>query len=236
MDFEELRNILNREQKSKLTKLDSDFYESVRAYLGGLQEEQKTASGREVQFLADEVDAANDRLQRIFKFRVGKIVNLASLNLMEEIDGTRNYVDAMTPIERDIYQSVLDSMRRGWSAIDGVLARELRPPAPVSEVQPAKEAVLEVVTEPAVENVRSASASESESDKRGVEPVKPVEPVHRELSDYTVVRVLKDLPTFVGADSNHYTLAKNDVLTLPDLNASVLCKRRAVLPIAIPTQ
>jgi len=234
MDFEELRNILNREQKSKLTKLDSDFYESVRAYLGGLHEEQKTASGREVQFLADEIDAANDRLQRIFKFRVGKVVNLASLNLMEEIDGTRNYIDAMTPIERDIYQSVLDSMRRGWSAIDGMLTRELRPPATVSGAQPAKEAVLDEVTEPAVENVRSESASES--DEVRVEPVKPVESVHRELSGYTVVRVLKDLPTFVGADSNHYTLAKNDVLTLPDLNSSVLCKRRAVLPIAIPAK
>ncbi|KAF5412207.1 MAG: hypothetical protein U9N46_04135 [Euryarchaeota archaeon] len=232
MDFEELRNILNREQKSKLTKLDSDFYESVRAYLDGLHEEQKTASGREVQFLADEIDAANDRLQRIFKFRVGKLVNLASLNLMEEIDGTRNYVDAMTPIERDIYQSVLDAMRRGWSAIDGMLARESRPPAPVSGVQPVEKAVLEEVTALAVENVRSAS----ESDEVGVEPVKPIEPVHRELSGFTVVRVLKDLPTFVGADSNHYTLAKNDVLTLPDLNASVLCKRRAVLPIAIPAK
>ncbi len=232
MDFEELRNILNREQKSKLTKLDSDFYESVRAYLDGLHEEQKTASGREVQFLADEIDAANDRLQRIFKFRVGKIVNLASLNLMEEIDGTRNYIDAMTPIERDIYQSVLDSMRRGWSAIDEMLTRELRPPAPVLGTQPVKEAVLDEVTAPAVENVRSAS----ESDEVRVEPVKPVESVHRELSGYTVVRVLKDLPTFVGADSNHYTLAKNDVLTLPDLNASVLCKRRAVLPIAIPVK
>ncbi len=232
MDFEELRNILNREQKSKLTKLDSDFYESVRAYLDGLHEEQKTASSREVQFLADEIDAANDRLQHIFKFRVGKIVNLASLNLMEEIDGTRNYVDAMTPIERDIYQSVLDAMRRGWSAIDGMLARELHPPAPVSGAQPIEKAVLEEVTAPAVENVRSAS----ESDEVSVEPVTPIEPVHRELSGFTVVRVLKDLPTFVGADSNHYTLAKNDVLTLPDLNASVLCKRRAVLPIAIPAK
>ncbi|MEA1945409.1 MAG: hypothetical protein U9N07_08815 [Euryarchaeota archaeon] len=210
MDFEELRNILTREQRSKLAKLEPDFYESVRAYLDGLREEQKTASDREAPLLADEFETAGDHLQRIFKLRVGKIVKLASLNISMEIDGTRYEVDAMTPVERDIYHSVLAAVRQGWSAIVGMLTGESGPPTP--EEIPAR--MVEEVSD--------------------VEHIEDVEvPGHGVLDDYTIVRVLKDIPTFMGADSHHYTLAKNDVVTLPNLNAKVLCKRRVVSPVAI---
>ena len=210
MDFEELRDILTREQRSKLAKLEPDFYESVRAYLDGLREEQKTASDREVPLLADELETAGDRLQRIFKLRVGKIVKLASLNISMEIDGTRYEVDAMTPVERDIYHSVLAAVRQGWSEIAGMLAGKSGPPTP--EETPAR--IVEEV-----------------SDAEQIEDVEVLG--HGVLDDYTIVRVLKDIPTFMGADSHHYTLAKNDVVTLPNLNAKVLCKRRAVSPVAI---
>ena len=210
MDFEELRDILTREQRSKLAKLEPDFYESVRAYLDGLREEQKTASDREAPLLADELETAGDRLQRIFKLRVGKIVKLASLNISMEIDGTRYEVDAMTPVERDIYHSVLAAVRQGWSEIVGILAGKSGPPTP--EETPAR--IVEEV-----------------SDAEQIEDVEV--PGHGVLDDYTIVRVLKDIPTFMGADSHHYTLAKNDVVTLPNLNAKVLCKRRVVSPVAI---
>lgn len=210
MDFEELRDILTREQRSKLAKLEPDFYESVRAYLDGLREEQKTASDREAPLLADELETAGDRLQRIFKLRVGKIVKLASLNISMEIDGTRYEVDAMTPVERDIYHSVLAAVRQGWSEIAGMLAGKSGPLTP--EETPAR--IVEEV-----------------SDAEQIEDVEV--PGHGVLDDYTIVRVLKDIPTFMGADSHHYTLAKNDVVTLPNLNAKVLCKRRVVSPVAI---
>ncbi len=210
MDFEELRSILLREQKSKLAKLEPDFYESVRAYLDGLREEQKTASGREVPLLTDELETAGDRLQRIFKLRVGKIVKLASLNISMEIDGTKYEVAAMTPVERNIYHSVLAAVRQGWSDIVGMITGESGPPAP--EEMPAR--IVEEVTD--VEHIE-------DTDVFG----------YGGLDDYTIVRVLKDIPTFMGTDSHHYTLVKNDVVTLPNLNAKVLCKRRAVSSVAI---
>ncbi len=225
MDFEELRNILKQEQKQKLAKLEPDFYENVRTYLDGLREEQKTASGREAQFLADELETASDRLQRIFKLRIGKIVNLASLSIMGEIGGIRHDIDMMTPIERDIYDSVLGAVRQGWNAVEQVIAGELV--APVTPVTSVAQ-VRNVESAPPLPEEKAAEHDEDAGGLEGVETVNIGAP-----EGYTIVRVLKNIPTFVGTDSHHYTLAKNDVVTLPDLHAKVLCKRRAVLPVEI---
>ena len=226
MDFEDLRNILTREQKSKLAKLEPDFYEGVRAYLDGLREEQQTAPGMEAQLLADELETAESRLQRIFELRVGKIVNLASSHILAEIKGIKQDLDAMTPVERDMYDSVLASVRKGWSDIERAVTG--RSTLPVTEDIRSEE-----YTEP-VEPVdeRARDVSEAREDL-AIAHVTHEDHNNGNLSDYTVVRVLKDVPTFMGADSYHYTLAKNDVVILPNLNANVLCKRRVVLPVTI---
>ena len=234
MDFEELRNILKQEQKPKLAKLEPDFYENVRMYLDGLHEERKTASGREAQFLADELETASDRLQRIFKLRIGKIVNLASLSIMGEIGGIKHDIDMMTQIERGIYDSVLGAVRQGWNAVEQLIASEpvvaVTPVTPATPVASATSAaqVRHVESAPPVPEAATARPAEDAGGLDGVEAVNLGAP-----EGYTIVRVLKNIPTFVGTDSHHYTLAKNDVVTLPDLHAKVLCKRRAVLPVAI---
>ncbi len=226
MDFEDLRNILAREQKSKLAKLEPDFYEGVRAYLDGLREEQQTAPGMEAQLLADELETAGNRLQRIFELRVGKIVNLASSHILAEIKGIKQDMDAMTPVERDMYDSVLASVRKGWSDIERTVTGGSTLPT-TEDIRP------EEYREP-VEDVdeRAKDASEAREDL-AIAHVNHEDRDNSNMSDYTVVRVLKDVPTFMGADSYHYTLAKNDVVLLPNLNANVLCKRRVVLPVTI---
>jgi len=226
MDFEDLRNILAREQKSKLAKLEPDFYEGVRAYLDGLREEQQTAPGMEAQLLADELETAGNRLQRIFELRVGKIVNLASSHILAEIKGIKHGMDAMTPVERDMYDSVLVAVRKGWSDIERTVTGGSTLPT-TEDIRP------EGSTKP-VEDVdeRAKDASEGREDL-AIAHVTHEDHDSGNLSDYTVVRVLRDIPTFMGADSHHYTLAKNDVVILPNLNANVLCKRRVVLPVTI---
>lgn len=226
MDFEDLRNILTREQKSKLAKLEPDFYEGVRAYLDGLREEQQTAPKMEAQLLADELETAENRLQRIFELRVGKIVNLAASNTLAEIKGIKQDMDAMAPVERDMYDSVLVAVRKGWSDIE----RAVTGRATLSATEDIRS---EELMEP-VEDVdeRAKDVSEEREDLT-IAPVNHEAHDNGNLNDYTVVRMLKDVPTFMGADSHHYTLAKNDVVILPNLNANVLCKRRVVLPVTI---
>ncbi|MEA1895601.1 MAG: hypothetical protein U9N36_10470 [Euryarchaeota archaeon] len=226
MDFEDLRNILTREQKSKLAKLEPGFYGDVRAYLDGLREEQQIASKMEAQLLADELETAKNRLQRIFELRVGKIVNLASSHILAEIRGIKQDTDAMAPVEHEMYDSVLVAVRKGWSDIERAVIGK--------STLPATEAIRsEEFVEPAEDaDERAKDVSEVRCDI-AIEHVTREDPDNGNLSNYTIVRVLKDVPTFMGADSHHYTLAKNDVVLLPNLNANVLCKRRVVLPVTI---
>jgi DNA replication factor GINS len=202
MDFEDLRNILTREQKSKLAKLEPDFYEDVRAYLDGLREEQQTAPKMEAQLLADELETAENRLQRIFELRVGKIVNLASSNILAEIKGIKQDRDAMAPVERDMYDSVLVAVRKGWSDIERAVTGKSTLPA-TEDIRSGE--LVEDVGE------RAKDVSEEREDLT-IAPANHEDHDNGNLKEYTVVRVLKDVPTFMGADGHHYTLASRVVL------------------------
>lgn len=51
--------------------------------------------------------------------------------------------------------------------------------------------------------------------------------------DYITVRVLRDVPTFVGADEHNYTLGKEDIATVPVVNAMALIGRKAAVKIGV---
>ncbi|VVB90679.1 Uncharacterised protein [uncultured archaeon] len=51
--------------------------------------------------------------------------------------------------------------------------------------------------------------------------------------EYIVVRLLKDIPTFVGVDGRNYTLAKEDVAVLSAVNAKALINRNAAIQISV---
>ncbi len=44
-----------------------------------------------------------------------------------------------------------------------------------------------------------------------------------------IVRVLEDIPTFMGIDGRIYKVKKEDVIMLPKTNAEILCKRRVAV-------
>ena len=46
-----------------------------------------------------------------------------------------------------------------------------------------------------------------------------------------LVHVLEDMDSFMGVDGRIYTLAKGDIVTLPERNAAVLSERNIVLNI-----
>jgi len=48
-----------------------------------------------------------------------------------------------------------------------------------------------------------------------------------------VVRLLKDIPTFVGVDGRNYTLAKEDIVVLSTVNAKALINRNAAVEIKV---
>jgi DNA replication factor GINS len=46
-----------------------------------------------------------------------------------------------------------------------------------------------------------------------------------------MVKVLKDIPRFVGVDGRHYHLSSEDVVVLPKANALVLCNKNVAIPL-----
>ncbi|MDP3352349.1 MAG: hypothetical protein Q8S44_01235, partial [Flavobacteriaceae bacterium] len=51
------------------------------------------------------------------------------------------------------------------------------------------------------------------------------------IKDYIMVRMLQDITTFAGIDGRNYKLAKEDVATVPVVNANALILRGAALKI-----
>lgn len=51
--------------------------------------------------------------------------------------------------------------------------------------------------------------------------------------EFTVVRILKDIPTFMGTDGRSYQLSEEDVVVLPKANAKALCDRRVAVTIKV---
>jgi DNA replication factor GINS len=47
------------------------------------------------------------------------------------------------------------------------------------------------------------------------------------------VRLLKDIPTFVGFDGCNYSLAKEDLAVLPTVNAKALIGKNAAVQIQV---
>ena len=49
--------------------------------------------------------------------------------------------------------------------------------------------------------------------------------------EYIVVRILKDVPLFIGTDRRNYMLSSQDVAVLPKVNANALIKRKVAVPV-----
>ncbi|MCK4475309.1 MAG: DNA replication complex GINS family protein [Methanophagales archaeon] len=74
------------------------------------------------------------------------------------------------------------------------------------------------------------SEKEGKSEKRDAEKKNeasspaPV-PAKSNTEELHIVRILEDIPTFMGTDGRIYKVRKEDVIMLPKTNAEILCKR-----------
>ena len=54
--------------------------------------------------------------------------------------------------------------------------------------------------------------------------------------EFKTVRVLEDIPVFVGADGRNYQLSKEDLIVLPKVNSKVLCDHHVAMPVKIGSE
>lgn len=243
MNLDDLKVIRSNERSSrKLTQLKPDFYLDVKAYLNSLRvsKDQKKK---------DELDNALNVIGAIYDKRAAKIIRLASLNpkghaedvpLTEEELKIYNgiyqiftqYRDLMLGVEKGgvINDRDVHSLTKDRKASDEIER--------VSDSVPPEDTAINAEDEHAV-RARITAASENGEDFTRSAPTEresegdDTRTLIQESGNikYVIVRILADIPTFVGLDGRNYKLSKEDVVELPEGNAETLCNRNLAIKI-----
>jgi len=222
-----LDNILKveREERKKLVALDADFYGKIADQIRELDEEKRKINdmySTKYSLLEDELKTVRNAIESIIYKRTTKIINEARYNAEISLHAptrpkeNRN-IDSMTQEERKFYDQLVELMTQ-WRG--EVINRIYRKEKPVEDIAQVKEKIVEDI--PQVCEIRENNMKEILiEDKKDIS------------KEYIVVRLLKDIPTFVGVEGRNYTLAKEDVAVLSTVNATALINRKAAIQIMV---
>ncbi|MBO8182064.1 MAG: hypothetical protein H0Z28_04625 [Archaeoglobus sp.] len=187
MDIDELLIVLEK-NRSKLTKLEDDFYQNIRRKILELEELRKDADDDEVSRIDDEIRTIKRIQRKIFETRTSKIIRAA----WAKVCGEAVNVENLTTAEKNLLMKLTELISEFRDSITG---------------------------EVAAENTKNQTA-------------KVINEVINEASkDFELVRVKTNIGKFEGVDGKTYKLSREDVVTLPKLNAKALIKADAAEPI-----
>ncbi len=250
MTFEELSQIHREEMKARaLTPCRQDLYKAMANLLIRLRLDYDRQIAIDPDSVMSE--GANLRRKNaesiskvIISLRTKKVCNKAILSA----DGGDEQLDALTPEERDLYEEMVSIAKKHMSTVDRLRGRKtvethidepVIKPAETKEI-PEPEPVVneEVKEEPTLQDIPVMDdepemfdepiMEESFDDVPEPEEMSPQEPtaipepvVEIPKTGSMILRVLEDLPPFVGPDRD-YELHKEDIVTLPTPMAMAL--------------
>jgi len=207
MNLEELASKLILERESdRLQPLDEAFYGEAADYIKALDRARQEASDyKEAGMIDDEIKNARILVEGVFDRRMSKIIQYAAIYAA----GTRLSVEGMTKAEKAVFDGLVAALEKGRGEI-------LEPALEVSPRIGLAKNILGGITskEQPIEN---ATATGGTAD-----------------AEVMLVKVLKDIPQFVGVDGRHYQLSGDDVVVLPKANALVLCNKNVAIPLQNP--
>jgi len=199
MDTEKLWEILYKERNTaSLQELPENFCEEVTEYMEKLREEKEEADERRRELVEDEIRNARMKVEDIIKRRIGKIVKLAS-------SGMKTIPKGMLAEEEKIFEGVKKHVLEGKERIFALVTGE-------------KGGESEEKREKEDEELAKLTLKEEKKTTGSVPATSQGEELH-------IVRILEDIPTFMGIDGRIYKVKKEDVIMLPKTNAEILCKR-----------
>jgi DNA replication factor GINS len=211
MHLEDLASKLVLERESdKLQELDGSFYEDAAAYIRKLEQaRQEAADYKEAGMIDDEIKNARILIEGIFDRRMSKVTMYASIYAA----GTRIAVEGATKAERAVFDALVAALERGRAEI-------LAPALSVSQKAGLAKNILGGITtkEQPIENSQTPGRDAAASAD----------------AEVMTVKVLRDIPRFVGVDGRQYQLSGEDVVVLPKANALVLCNKNIAIPLHNP--
>jgi DNA replication factor GINS len=207
MNLEDLASKLILERESdRLQPLDAAFYEQAADYIKALdRSRQEAADYKEAGMIDDEIKNARILIEGVFDRRMSKIIQYAAIYAA----GTRFNAEGMTKAEKTVFDGLVVALEKGRGEI-------LEPALEVTPRGGLAKNILGGITtkEQPIENATASGGS--------------VE------AEVMLVKVLKDIPQFVGVDGRHYQLSGDDVVVLPKANALVLCNKNVAIPLQNP--
>ncbi len=194
-----------RKTRSKLVPLEGDFYEKVAEQIRELEnEKRKSQDPYSTKYAILEDELKTDRKA------IENIVERRTAKIINQASlhssskpKEQREIDSMTPGEREFYNELLQLMTGYRSELMDRIFSKKE-----------KQAAPQI-------------SRKNEPEETGSEGKKDIS------KEYIVVRLLKDIPTFVGADGRNYTLEKEDVAVLSAVNARALINRNAAIQISV---
>ena len=212
MDIEKLWELLHKERNTaSLQVLPETFHEDVREYLKKLEDEKTEVGGDRgrSELVEDEIRNARMKAEDIIQRRIGKIVKLAS-------SGMETQPKQMLEEEAKIFEGVKNYVAQGKERLFALLSSE-------DEGAIKSEGIRENERE---EQKQQDDAETVEQRFKQVEqPYSAENGNQNEKEEMHIVRILEDIPTFMGIDGEIYNVGKEDVIMLPKTNAEILCRR-----------
>jgi DNA replication factor GINS len=226
MDIEEISQVLYKEKNQTLKTIPADFYLEAEKYIRELEEEiGKINNPRspDSKMLHDEHERALSDLETIFMKRIGKVITRATIQSHADKPISKD-IEKLLPAEKRLYDLVLQGIEAAKTELLGPI---LHPDSQNIAVWPEIGVRMQAPADMKGTEARIGTPVIIAGWGTGANPDK------KNINEkYVVVRILKDLPTFTGADGRNYTVSAEEVVVLPQLNATGLVKRNAAKMIA----
>jgi DNA replication factor GINS len=226
MKLDDLRSILLSERETgRLISIAPDVFEKGHAELAAITKSVYAIDdpfSDDARALIDETLAIKETLQDLFAIRSRKIIALTMMHA-EGNYYDREEVKRMIPPEKAMFEQIT----AGIEQCQEVLLHN----APHVSHSPQAALPLYVDEEPGEPVAVGEIIDEAGTQEVPYAPLaapKIASPIHHPCA---LVRVLRDMESFMGVDGRIYTLSKGDIVTLPERNAAVLSERNIVLNI-----
>jgi DNA replication factor GINS len=206
MSLEELNTLLTKEREldNKLQEIGDSFYEDAAAYIKKLEDERKAS------LKYQEMDMLTDELKNA-RILIEGIFDIRRRKIIEfasvSVSGTKMDIQGLTTKEKAMHETIVSALERG-----------------------RKEILIPILEPLAEQNAAKNILGETTTKEKPIENIKE----KNEAEDLMMVKVLKDVPRFIGVDGRQYQLSSEDVVVLPKANALVLCNKNVAIPLENP--
>lgn len=204
------KKILREEEKPKLYSIGMDFYMMAENCVSSLETDLKSynLNNTKGKILNDQLKSTKENIKSIIIHRMRKIVRDAQTATFSD-ERNKEGPDNLTHEEQELFDALYEKLTEWKDAhLDSI----------VSEKRSRPETVVVPVCNPV-----SAAPELSVDCQVNVKEIV--------VKDYIILRMLQNIPTFVGIDSRQYNLAKEDVVSVPTVNGNALIARSAAVRI-----